>query len=103
VTGVAGFPAGDLLTDMNSRYGCTDVNNYVNDLYQNWDIVRKNGIGQSKINYGSVSTAFGHLSTSMGSIKTSFNNVFNTLNSTLSAVIDPTYGLLSGLNCLVIG
>jgi hypothetical protein len=88
---------------MNSRYGCTDVNNYVNDLYQNWDIVRKNGIGQSKINYGSVSTAFGHLSTSMGSIKTSFNNVFNTLNSTLSAVIDPTYGLLSGLNCLVIG
>ena len=38
------LPAPTLLTDMNTRYGCSDISTYVDNLYQNWDKVRRSSI-----------------------------------------------------------
>lgn len=99
------MPAPDLLSDMNTKYGCSDIASYVDNLYQNWDKPRRDSSTGIKkyVNLYSSNVDVAPLVSSMGALSTKFDSVFDLLNTTLSAIIDPTYGLLSGLNCLVIG
>lgn len=39
----------------------------------------------------------------MTNLKPKMTSTFNSLNSTLNPLLDPTYGLIAGINCLLMG
>ena len=107
--GVGGLGA-RVTADFATRYpACaTDLAVDLGNLYTNWDAVRRsarpNGFADVKTDY--VANVQGHvtdLATHVGNMGPQFTTIFNTLNATLSDVVDPDYGLVAGLNCLVLG
>jgi len=82
-------------------------------IYNNWDQVRRGpfsttpkvGIERVYTDYNTninspVSTT---LTTDLTNLATSCTTAINTINSSAAAYTDPTYGLVAGLNCRVMG
>lgn len=48
-------------------------------------------------------TSLDQVKTDLGAIDTLFNDVMTNLNSTVDSIVNPKFGLVAGLNCLLIG
>lgn len=57
----------------------------------------------STITADSANTKVGDYKTAITDLGTSFGTIMDNLNSAVSSVVDPTYGLVAGFNCVLIG
>ena len=48
-------------------------------------------------------TASTGYSDKIDAVGTSFTNIVNALQSVISSIVDPNYGMVAGMNCLVLG
>jgi hypothetical protein len=105
--------SGVLETDLNSRYttlsnDCrTSIKADIKQMYTNWHVPRvstSSGIPWVEARYNStVKNDINNIVNSMTSLKPKMGTTFNNLNSTLNTLLDPTYGLIAGINCLLMG
>lgn len=98
-------------TDINARYGtvgacgtwATDMNrlwtNYYNVKKTQYTPVR-NRMAATKTQYTTATTGYHDRISTVGS---SFTTIINTLQTVVSSVVDPTSGMIAGLNCLLLG
>jgi hypothetical protein len=101
-----GLARGNLASDLGTRYtACTSSNfpQYMGNIWDNYYFVKipiMKGIQtRTTTALASITTVIGDLT----NINTLFNNVITNLGTTISGVTDPTYGLVAGLNCVLIG
>jgi hypothetical protein len=107
MSGVANLAA--LTTAISSRYsvaGCISAlqTDFTNN-YNNWYLPRINaGTGiQSILTKWGTYTEFTSIETQMTSISSTMASTFTTLNGSINSLVDPTYGMVAGVNCLLIG
>lgn len=99
----------DIITHLTTRYPtCATFAGQIGDLFSNWDNQRRStavgGIGKVGADYAAnVSPQMVNLKTDLDNVKSSFSTIFNNLNTSLETVVNPDYGLKSGLNCRVLG
>ena len=102
-----------LLTDLTSRYGssCT-FNSELNNVWTNYYKVKEIALGPTVGGVASstgvlprtvqVQTDLNTLFTQINILPTFFNSILTNMNS-INTLVDPTYGMLAGLNCSLIG
>lgn len=70
----------------------------------NWRTPRTSGIGAVSTRFASVRTGpIADVTGNMTTLVTDINTAYLALNTTISGIIDPTYGVLQGFNCLLMG
>jgi hypothetical protein len=102
----SGLPRGSLASDLNTRYVLclsTNFSTYMGNVWDNYYFVK---IPSLQLISGRITNAINSLNivvSDLTSISTLFSNVVTSLDATLSGIVDPKYGLIAGLNCLLIG
>lgn len=93
-----------------SRYAAdactTTISGEFTTVYNNWYAIRTNaanGIPSVATRWSPIATKFGNVQTQMASAKTAMASTYTTLNGSISNLVDPTYGMVAGVNCLLIG
>lgn len=100
---------GDFKTDLDAKYNtavntnCAPFTAFYGNIWDNYYITKIPAIKTFSTRWTTASTAIDLVETNLGTINTTMSNVITSLNSTVDSVIDPTYGLIAGLNCLLIG
>lgn len=96
------------IADITGRYsGCstwiTDMSNLWTAYYSvkkaNYQAVRTN-MGSAKTNYNTASTGYHDKLTQ---VQSAFVPISSQLTSIVRTVVDPQYGMVAGLNCLLLG
>lgn len=98
-------------SDISTRYGnAGDCANWVtdmNDLWTNYYSVKKTQLTPIKTRmtgsitrYNLATTGYHDRLTVVGS---SFSSIVSTLQTLVSSVTDPNYGMVAGMNCLLLG
>ncbi len=98
-------------TDISSRYGnAGECANWVTDmtnLWTNYYSVKKTQITPIKTRMAASITRYNLATTGyhdrLAVVGTSFTNIVSTLQTVVSSVTDPNYGMVAGLNCLLLG
>jgi hypothetical protein len=101
-----GLTQGDLASDLALRYtACTSSNFplYMGNIWDNYYYFKIPIMKGIKTRTTAALTSISTVITDLTSINTLFNNVITNLDTVVSGVTDPTYGLVAGLNCVLIG
>ena len=53
--------------------------------------------------YGTADTQINQVITDLGSINTTFTDALASLTASVDSITDPEFGMVAGLNCLLIG
>jgi hypothetical protein len=97
--------------DINARYGtagdcglwAADMNN----LWTNYYNPKKTAYDPVRTRMTATITQYNLATTGyhdrLNTVGTSFTTIINSLNQAASSVVDPQYGLVAGLNCLLLG
>lgn len=102
----SGNARGDLASDLATRYtACTSSNfpTYMGNIWDNYYFVKIPLLQGIKTRTTTALTSLTTVVTDLTSINTLFNNVITSLDATVSGITDPQYGLIAGLNCVLIG
>ena len=99
---------GNVQTAINGRYTvgtCTTFATELGNTWENYYMTKHTAINAAKGRYdGAATTAMGNVQTDLGTnIPNTFDSVTSQLNSIAPTITDPQYGLIVGLNCLLIG
>lgn len=101
----SGLARGSVASDLATRYNpCGNgFNTYMGNIWDNYYFVKFPAIPNI---YSRTNTAITQLNTVAGyltAIGNLFSGVVNSLNAAVGTVTDPNYGMIAGLNCLLIG
>jgi hypothetical protein len=97
---------GDVASDLASRYSACAATNfptYMGNIWDNYYFVKIPILQGIQTRTTAALTSLTTVVSDLTAINTLFNNVITSLNSTVSGVTDPDYGLVAGLNCVLIG
>lgn len=76
-------------------------------VFTEYYAVKKSKIDPIKASITSTRNSFTTTSTGysdrIDAVGTSFTNIVNALQSVISSIVDPNYGMVAGMNCLVLG
>ena len=108
-----------LLTRYSAANGCTGFATDLGNIWQNFYSAKYNHIGApnhagysnaatglASSVYSRTKTAQASIDSFIGFINTNISNLFNntlTATASLSSILDPTYGVIAGLNCRLLG
>lgn len=105
--------ATQIRTDLAARYptlagSCImNLQDDIANMYTAWHIPRtdtSNGIASVETRYNTgVKADVNSIITSLGSLSPKMTTTFASLNTTMNPLVDPTYGLIAGINCLLLG
>lgn len=103
--------AATISTDILARYPtapcATAVKDDIVNLYTAWHTPRidaTSGIASVKARYDSgAKTDVDNIKTTLTALSPKMTSTFNSLNTTLNPLLDPSYGLIAGINCILIG
>jgi len=93
-------------SDLVSRYsGCASTNfpAYMGGIWESYYQVKLISLTDIQTRTSSAISALNQVVTDLTSINTLFNTVITNLNTTASGITDPEFGLVAGLNCVLIG
>jgi len=93
---------------LNQRYTNANCATFMTDLTNTatrYYAIKEAGYNTKPIvpRTAAANTAVGNYKTAITGIESSLQNVVNTLSATVSSIIDPTYGLVAGFNCALLG
>lgn len=98
--------SGTLAASLASRYSTGDCATFISDL----GYAYANYYGRKETNFAPLLTRGGTSAgwiagykTTITSFGTAITNVKTNLESTVNSVVDPTYGIMAGLNCAILG
>ena len=106
---------GALLTSLNIKYTALCSLNFKTYLGNIWDnyyfykvpkMVAIGGAGGSGVTggrWGTAKTSVDTVVTGFTTVNTTMTNVITALNNAVSGIVDPKFGMIAGLNCLIIG
>lgn len=96
-----------LLSNLNTRYPAAGCSTFNNDLANTWFNYYYNKSQSYAPVIARANTANGYVNTYVtsltGTLNTTLQNAITALNGVAATVTDPTYGLMAGLNCRLIG
>lgn len=94
-----------LLSDLTTRYsGCSGFNNDLANTWNNYYYIKSQAYAPVSSRASSATSSVNTFTSDLsGTINTTFTNAQSSLNSASASVTDPTYGLVAGLNCRLIG
>lgn len=94
-----------LLSNLGTRYsGCTTFNNDLANTWTNYYYIKSQAYAPVSSRASTASTNVNTFTSDLtGTINTTFTNAQSSLSAASSTVSDPTYGLVAGLNCKLIG
>jgi hypothetical protein len=111
--GTTATQATALEADLATRYAgltpacLTSVQTDISNMFKNWHTPRVDataGITSVQTRYTSgVQTDINNIITTLGTLTPKMTSTFTSLNTTMNPLVDPTYGLIAGINCLLIG
>lgn len=101
----------NLLTYLTNRYGAgacaTDLGTEFGNNYDFWYTPRVDGttgINSVKTRFnGAVTTDLNNINSDMTALKPKFRDVYGNLSAAINSLVDPNYGMVAGVNCLLIG
>jgi len=102
----SGSARGSVATDLGTRYtacASTTFPTYMGNVWDNYYFVKIPIMQGIQTRTTTALASINIVIADLVNINTLFNNVITTLDATVSGVIDPQYGLVAGLNCLLIG
>lgn len=99
------------ITDINARYGtvgaCGVWATAMGNLWTEYYAVKKTNIGPVQGRMTSTISSYNTATTGyhdrIGTLGSSFTTISGNLQNIVSSVFDPQYGMIAGLNCLVLG
>lgn len=95
------------MAQLSSRYpspDCVDFNTELSSVWQNFYQVKRDQIEPVRTRGVNLATSMNNLGNEVETqIVPVFTQIEQTLQGTYSSVFDPQYGLLSGLDCRVVG
>lgn len=108
----SGQARGSFTSSLNAKYSntacATSFTSYFGNVWDNYYYVKVN---EPTVNFPAIkarwTTAKSNITTLIGTdlpaVNTSISNIIGNLTSTVDGITNPTYGLVAGLNCRVIG
>lgn len=95
-------------TALTGRYtnigDCGTFGTDMGNTWENYYVVKETALTAVLTRYGTADTSVDAVITDLGTnIPNTFTSVTNQLNTIAPTITDPTYGLIVGLNCLLIG
>ena len=97
---------GSFVTNFQARYNNGDCMTFINEfqiVYTNYYVIKAPVYTGIVSRSGGADTDVTTYKNSITTLGTAFNTVKTNLQSTANAIVDPTYGLLAGLNCAIFG
>lgn len=102
IYGAAAFFVGNF----QARYNNGDCMTFITDFQNtnaNYYAIKATTYGPIATRAGTADAAVGNYKTQITALGGQFNTVKAGLQSTANAIVDPTYGILAGLNCGIVG
>ncbi len=93
-------------TDIQTRYPGANCVPFINDLtntFSNYYTKKYTQYTNIKIRAMGTATAVNAYKTSITNVGTAFDSVISSFQSTADSIFDPTYGIIAGLNCAIVG
>lgn len=96
---------GALLTDLNTRYanGCPSFTGLFGNIWDNYYFNKIPIFTAISGRWSTASASVTVITTDLVTVNTTMNNVMSALTSTVDGITNPQFGLVAGLNCLLIG
>ena len=96
---------GSLVTDLNTRYsnGCPSFTTAFGNIWDNYYFNKIPAFTAISARWTTASTSVGTIITDLGSVNTTISSVMTSLSTAVDGITNPTFGLIAGLNCLLIG
>ena len=98
---------GTTLADIGTRYsGCAGYISDITDLFNNYYVIKDGQMASIKARAHATVTSFnagGGYRAKIGTVGSTFTTVSTALTAAVSTVVDPQYGMIAGLNCLLLG
>jgi hypothetical protein len=111
---------GVLLTDLNAKYTAAasaacmaPFNSFFGNVWDNYYFVKISTASDPNVNFPQIYTRWTAAKTSanlisgpggnLATLNTTMSTVMTTLSASVDSITNPTYGMIAGLNCLVIG
>lgn len=93
------------VSDLKNRYGsCTSWSNDIQAVWDNYYLIKKNNVEPAIIKLdtivNSLSTGY---NSKLANLKTDFDTVIFNIQANLDTVFNENTGILTGLNCLILG
>jgi hypothetical protein len=102
----SGLTQGQWKAKLDAIYGtsCTSAwNTYFGNVWDNYYQIKVSSFAGISSRWGQVNTDFTAVNTNLNNINITMSNVINVLTLSFDSIVDPTYGLIAGLNCRIIG
>ena len=105
----APVPRGGLKSDLDLKYdtgttaACGTFATYYGNIWDNYYFVKIPAVTGISGRFGTATTCIKEVVTDLGNINSTFSTVISSLNNNFDSITDPTFGLIAGINCLIIG
>lgn len=96
---------GAWLTDLNTRYSnaCPSFTTAFGNIWDNYYFKKIPAFTAISARWTTASASVTTITTDLATVNTTFASVMSTLTSAVDGITNPTFGLIAGLNCLLIG
>ncbi len=97
---------GQWKTKMDTKYGtgCAATwNTFFGNVWDNYYMIKIPKMADISTRWTTATTSIGTVKTNLNAVNSSLTSIISTLTTTFDTITDPTYGLIAGLNCKIIG
>ena len=96
---------GALVTDLNTRYsnGCPSFTTAFGNIWDNYYFNKIPAFTAISARWTTASASVTTITTDLATVNTTMAGVMTSLSSAVDGITNPTFGLIAGLNCLLIG
>ena len=92
--------------NIQTRYpgaGCVQFINQLTNTFNNYYNIKNVKYNPLKTRSTTAATAINVYKTSITNVGTAFDSVISSFETTADSIFDPTYGIIAGLNCAIVG